>query len=232
MRQEKIKAIFDQQAATYDDQWKKTAPIREGLFFFLDAVFGDLPATAKILCVGAGTGEEMTFLAKRFPQWRFTAVDPSGQMLAVCRQKAEDEGFISRCRFHEGYLDTLPVEDSFDGATSFLVSQFILDPQARTDFFRGISTRLRPGGVLASSDLAWDTGSSQYDSMLRIWMKKMAAAKVSPEWLERMRETYATDVSILPPTRVESIIRAGGFEQPIRFYQAGLIHAWFSKRKM
>ncbi len=230
MHQEKIRAIFDQIAPNYDDQWKKTAPIREGLFYFLDSIFSDLPGTANILCVGAGTGEEMAFLAKRFPEWRFTAVEPSGPMLLVCRQKAEVEGFISRCRFHEGYLETLPKEGIFDGATSFLVSQFILDPQARTEFFREIAARLRPGGILVSSDLSGDSGSSQYDSMLNIWMKKMAAAKVSPEWIERMRETYTTDVAILTPAQVESIIRSGGFEEPIRFFQAGLIHAWFSSR--
>jgi tRNA (cmo5U34)-methyltransferase len=28
---------------------------------------------------------------------------------------------------------------------------------------------------------------------------------------------------------VASIIKAGGFGQPVMFYQAGLIHAWFSK---
>ncbi len=34
----------------------------------------------------------------------------------------------------------------------------------------------------------------------------------------------------LPAADVASILKAGGFDQPALFYQAGLIHAWFSKR--
>lgn len=230
MNKDEIKAVFDQQAAGYDEQWRKTAPIRDGLLFLLEAVFAELPANARILCVGAGTGVEMSYLAMRFPQWSFTAVEPSGAMLDVCRKKAENEGFIARCHFHEGYLDSLPGEDKFDAATCFLVSQFILEQEARSVFFRTIAARLRPGAILASSDLASDVGSNEYEALLHVWFKMMAAATgMPPQGLERMRAAYAKDVAILPPARVESIIRSGGFEAPVQFYQAGLIHAWFSK---
>ncbi|WP_366557486.1 methyltransferase domain-containing protein [Polaromonas sp.] len=66
-------------------------------------------------------------------------------MLDVCRNKAEKEGIISRCSFHEGYLESLPSQDAFDAATCFLVSQFILESEARTDFFRTIAVGLCPG---------------------------------------------------------------------------------------
>jgi tRNA (cmo5U34)-methyltransferase len=229
MRSDEIIAIFDQQASNYDKQWAKTAPIRDGLHFLLGSVFAELPINARILCVGAGTGEEMTYLAKRFPQWSFAAVEPSGAMLDVCRDKAVKEGFTSRCYFHEGYLDSLPNEEKFDAATCFLVSQFILEPEIRSDFFRTIAGRLRPGGVLASSDLASEVDSADYKALLRVWLNMMAAAGIPPEGLERMRNAYSKDVAILPPAAVASIIESGGFEAPVQFFQAGLIHAWFSK---
>ena len=229
MRRDEVKAIFDQQASSYDEQWAKTAPIRDGLLFLLEAVFAELPGNARILCVGAGTGEEMAYLAKRFPGWSFTAVEPSGAMLDVCRNKAEKRGFISRCYFHEGYLDSLPIKDKFDAATCFLVSQFILEQEARSAFFRAIAARLRPDGILASSDLASEAGSSEYEAILHIWLNMMATGGIPPEGLERMRAAYAKDVAILPPAQVVSIIKAGGFGAPVKFFQAGLIHAWFSK---
>lgn len=83
MSNDELKAIFDQQAAHYDKQWNKTSPIRDGLLFLLEAVFADLPENAHILSIGTGTGEELAYLAKRFPNWRFTAVEPSGEMLNV-----------------------------------------------------------------------------------------------------------------------------------------------------
>jgi tRNA (cmo5U34)-methyltransferase len=230
MRSEELIAVFDQQASGYDTQWARMAPIRDGLYFLLASIFAELPAEARILCVGAGTGAELAYLAGTFPRWRFTAVDPSGAMLSVCRQRANAEGFISRCDFHEGYLDSLPIEDLYDGATCFLVSQFVLAQAVRAEFFRAIAHRLVPGGVLASSDLASDVGSDAYDVLLRVWLQVMSSADIQAEVLERTRAAYAKDVAILPPNRIASIIESAGFEPPVQFFQAGLMHAWVSKR--
>lgn len=230
MRQDEIKAIFDQQAAGYDTQWARTAAIKDCLYFLLESLFAGLPPDARILSVGTGTGAELAHFAKKNPGWQFTAVEPSGPMLEVCRQRAEKEGFASRCRFHEGYLDSLPTTAPHDAAMCFLVSQFILDQQARIGFFREIADRLGPGGILASSDLASDVASPEYDVLLRAWMRMMAAADIPQEAMDRMRRAYANDVGVLPPGRIADIITAGGFETPVPFFQAGLIHGWVSKR--
>lgn len=230
MHQDEIKALFDQQAASYDTQWARTAPIKDCLYLLMESLFTELPVDARILCVGVGTGAELTHLAEKNPAWWFTVIEPSGSMLDVCRKRAEREGFASRCYFHEGYLSSLPVTGSHDAATCFLVSQFILDQQARSEFFREISHNLKPGGILASSDLASDMELSEYEVLLRAWMNMMAAADITPEGIDRMRKAYANDVGVLPPSRVASIIESGGFEPPVQFFQAGLIHAWLSKR--
>ena len=230
MNRDELKALFDQQAAGYDARWVKTLPIRNCLHLLLESVFAELPADARVLCVGVGTGAELAHLAQGNSEWRFTAVDPSGAMLEVCRQLAEKEGFAARCDFHQGYLESLSAVGQFDAATCFLVSQFILDQRARSGFFREIARQLKPGGILASSDLASDVQSPEYEVLLRAWMRMVAAADISPEGMDRMRTAYANDVGVLPPTRVASIIEAAGFEPPVQFFQAGLIHAWLSKR--
>ena len=223
MRSDELKTAFDQQASGYDNQWAKMAPIRDGLHFLLESVFTELPADARILCVGVGTGAELAHLARKFSRWSFTAVEPSGAMLDVCRHRAEKEGFTSRCYFHEGYLDSLPGKDLHDAATCFLVSQFILEQEARSEFFRTIANRLQPRGILASSDLASEVGSNDYEALLHVWLNIMAAADATLERLERMRAAYANDVAVLPPTAVASIIESGGFEAPVQFFQAGLL---------
>ena len=230
MQQEELKTLFDQQAAGYDKQWMKMAPIRDCLHYLLESVFADLPSNARILSVGVGTGAELAYLARVFPGWRFTAVDPSGAMIAVCRERAQAQGFASRCDFYEGYLESLPAMDAHDGATCFLVSQFILEQQARSQFFRAIAARLRSGGILASSDLASDMGSRNYDALLHTWLNMLASGGVQPDALERMRAAYAKNVAILPTGVIGSIIESAGFAQPVQFFQAGLIHAWFSRR--
>ena len=91
-------------------------------------------------------------------------------MLAVFRRKAEECGIASRCEYHEGYLDSLPPSELFDAATSILASQFVLDPAARTGFFRPIADRLRPGGILVNADLAADIATEGYRSLFEVWL--------------------------------------------------------------
>lgn len=230
MNHEQLKAMFDQQAPSYDQQWSKLAAFRDGLHMLIGSIFSELPISSRVLCVGAGTGAEMIYLAQRFPHWAFTAVEPSVLMLNVCRRRAEEHGFAARCSFHEGYLDSLPSTESFDAATCLLVSQFLVEQQARSNFFRTIAQRLQPNAILASSDLASDLKSEAYQSLLDVWLRTMATADVPPERLEQIRAAYGRDVAVLPAREIEAIIVSGGFESPIQFFQAGLIHAWYSRR--
>lgn len=231
MNDNELKALFDQMAPGYDKQWERTAPINQCLYFLLESVFAALPEDARILCVGAGTGSEILHLASRFPGWRFTAVEPARGMLDVCRRRADEAGIAERCEFHEGYLDSLPAGASYQAATSFLVSQFILDQTARSAFFEQIAERLVPGGMLASSDLSTEQDAPGYDDLLRVWQRTITPTDVSDEGLRRMKATYAKDVAVLPPAEVAAILRAGGFEAPRTFFQAGLIRAWFARRR-
>lgn len=230
MNKEELKSVFDQQASNYDQQWARMAAINNGLYFLLESVFSELPPEARILCVGVGTGKELIHLAKRNPGWRFTAVEPSGAMLDVCRQRATEERLDSRCYFHEGYLDSLPAMELHDAATCFLVSQFMLDKETRSGFFRQIASQLQPGGLLANSDLSSGTDSDNGDALLKVWWKVMATSNLSPEGLNRMKAAYAKDVAVLPSAEVKSIIKSGGFAAPVQFFQSGLIHAWFARR--
>jgi len=231
MHPDEIVSLFDQQAAGYDRQWARTAPIRECLYLLLDPLLAGLPHDARILCVGVGTGLEMAHLAQSHPGWTFTAVEPSAAMLDACRSRAEADGFAARCRFHHGFLDTLPADAPYQAATCFLVSQFIVDRAERARFFAGIAARLAGGGLLASTDLAADTASPAYATLLPAWMQMMAAAEVTPEAIERIRQAYARDVAVLPPDQIESILADGGFDNPARFFQAGLIHGWLSRKR-
>ena len=58
----------------------------------------------------------------------------------------------------------------------------------------------------------------------------MSPVPIEPDRLERTRAAYAKDVAILPPDAVAAIMQSGGFETPVQFFQAGLLHAWFARR--
>ena len=230
MNDAQLKALFDSQAAHYDTQWVRMKAMNDALHFLLESVFAELPADARVLCVGVATGTELINMALKNPGWQFTAVEPSGAMLDVCRRRVEEAGLTARCIFHEGYLSTLPKLVKHDAATCFLVSQFILDRSERSKFFAEIAHQLKIGGILASSDLSASNSAASFEALLKVWQYVMANADVTPDMLKRMREAYAKDVAVLPAAEVEAIIQAGGFAAPTPFFQAGLIHAWFATR--
>jgi len=232
MRKEELTALFDKQASSYDQQWGRMAPINDALHFLTSTVLSELPQNANILCVGAGTGTEILYLAQKFPGWRFTAVEPSTAMLDVLRRRAAEAGIASRCVFHAGYLDSLPAGESFHAATAFLVSQFMLDQQDRSAFFHSIAERLSPDGLLVSSDLAGHVSAPASGDLLSFWFRVMSGngALASADAIDRMREAYRRDVAVLPPSEVRDILARGGFDAPVLFFQAGMIHAWYARR--
>lgn len=71
---------------------------------------------------------------------------------------------------------------------------------------------------------------ADHESLLGVWMDVMMAGDATQEKRARMREDYAKDVAVLPPAAVVSLLESGGFEGSVQFYQAGLVHAWYSRR--
>lgn len=231
MKDEKPDRFNKDHASRYDKLNEKIAALNNSLHLFTRVILSELPADANILCVGAGTGAELIYLAKEFPGWHFTAVEPSEPMIDLCRKKAADLGIAERCTFHQGYLDSLPEFKPFNAATSFLVSQFILQRDNRINFFKQIADRLVPGGILVSSDLSFNTASTDYEKLLDIWLKLLKYSEWPAENLDKLPEVYRTNVSVLPHEEVEGIIESAGFNKPVKFLQNGLISAWLSVKK-
>ncbi len=222
-------AFDEKNAASYDERFAPLAAMTQALHLLMRGLWQELPEQARILCVGAGTGAEMMALAPHFPGWHFTAVDPSGPMLAICRRKAEAAGFAHRCSFHEGYLESLPRGEPFDAASCVLVSQFLLDREARISLFRDIASRLRPGGWMISADLAADLDRAPGSELLEQWMRLIRLTGASAEQCHQLRTAYRRDVSVVPPARIESILAEAGFARSLEIYHSLLLHAWASR---
>lgn len=231
MKNQESTVHFDQNAAaSYDEKTALWATSRDALFSLMRLIFAELPAESRILCVGAGTGTEMIALARAFPNWRFTAVEPASAMLDICRRKAEENGIASRCTFHEGYLDSLPASNPFDAVTCLLVSQFLKASDERSRFFGQIAQRLRPGGILISSDLVLGLSPPVHQSLFDVWLRMLGGSGWKEEDIEKMRAAWRLHIAALTAPEIEAIIAAGGFETPVLFFQTLFIHAWFSKR--
>ncbi|MDQ8202642.1 class I SAM-dependent methyltransferase [Pelagicoccus sp. SDUM812003] len=223
---------FDKrQAESYDARWQALAPLNDSLHLQLSLVLEEAPEEARVLCVGAGTGAELIALARRFSTWRFLAVDPSAPMLEVCRRKAEANGVADRCAFHVGHVSDVPeAEGVFDAATSLLVSHFIVNLEERLRYFRDIRERLRPGGVLVTSDLC-EAPRGQQAELMPVWLRMMRYAGATSEQVEGMLTSYEQNVSMLPEQAMENLLIEAGFSHPTLYAQSLLIRSWFARAK-
>lgn len=211
-------------AASYDDRFKPLAALKDALHLILRAVFAGLPADARILCVGAGTGAELLALAAAYPEWRFTVVEPATGMLDVCQQRAQAAEIDARCVFHAGYLDSLPEGELHQAATAILVSQFIHPVAERCAFYTQIAARLLPGGALMSGDLVVDE-----PAIWPAWLDVIRLLGFDDAKLANYRTNVEAAVALVTGDEMRTILTDAGFEAPMRIYQAGMIQAHLAR---
>ncbi|MFZ5428177.1 MAG: class I SAM-dependent methyltransferase [Thermodesulfobacteriota bacterium] len=231
MAERKVTEFFGEKAAgTYDERNRKIRAINDNLHLLIRLVLEDLPEDASILCVGVGTGADILGLADAFPGWRFTGVDPSEHMLAVCKDRMREHSLLSRCELIHGYVGEIPVEPRFDAVLCLLVTQFVKDPSARLDMFGDMAARLKLGGFLINSEISGDTASPEFQDMMRAW-KAMHRLTGAPEKnLEGMVRALREHVAVEPPSVIEGYLRDAGLGMPVRFFQALFIRAWYSRK--
>jgi tRNA (cmo5U34)-methyltransferase len=216
-------------AAAYDERNGQLAAISGNLHLLTRLILEYLPEDARVLCVGVGTGAEILSLAGARPGWTFVGVDPSAAMLAVCREKLSRAGLIGRCELIHGHVDRAPEGGAFDAVLSILVAHFV-GLEDRAGFYRNIRDRLRPGGCFVSAEISYDLESAGFPLMLPNWERVQRLMGATPDSLRALPDMLRDTLCVLSPARTEALLRDAGFENPIQFFQAFLIHGWFASR--
>lgn len=229
-----VMAAFDaEQAPSYDSRFAEMSAVRDVLHLIARAEFARLPADARILIAGAGTGAEVRTLARHFPEMRFALIDPSEPMLDVASTHAEAEGFAARCSFHVGYVEDVE-ETGFDGATSLLVSHFLTEAADRTAYFRSIADRLAPGAPCFNADLCTDCMRDDFPRLMETWLNMTALTGLTgmtAEGRANYVSAFGRDFAVHGPSEVEAMMEAAGFTRPVQCVQAGLIRGWMTAKR-
>jgi tRNA (cmo5U34)-methyltransferase len=97
-----------------------------------------------LLVIGAGGGAEIERFLPPNPGWRITGVDPSYDMLALARAKAERLRVTERVTLVRGTVEDVPAGAAFDAAACLFVLHFLPD-EAKLALMRGAAARLHPG---------------------------------------------------------------------------------------
>lgn len=176
-----------------------------------------LPAAARVLVVGAGTGTELVRLAQWAPGWRFVAVDPSEGMLAAAREKLARTGIGDRVRPVVSTIEDFETEEAFEGAVSLLVGHFMADDGARGGFLRAIAERLAPGGTYVTVDTAIPEVIAHLSTVYERWaVLNGLSVKDAAAMTQRVRLQHKG----VSAARLAELFAEAGFTRPRMMFKA------------
>lgn len=185
---------------------------------------------ASVLVVGAGgTGLDVTTAALLEPGWRFTAVDPSPDMLKLARDAYERAGIADRVILHEGELSSLPSGQTFDAAIVVGVIHHLPSESAKADLLRMIASLLGGGSPMI---IAGNRGAyASQPLLLGVWRERWRQFGAAPSESERKLATIMQGAE--PPASDEALadlLRLSGFEQPTLYFSSLFWGAWMTRR--
>lgn len=224
-----VDAFEGERAEGYDRQFEKLFAFGEFMRLAARIALGDLPADARVLCVGVGTGTEIVSLAQERPGWRFLGVDPSASMLGVAQRKLLAAGLSERVELKEGYVEDVAQGAEFDGATALLVSHFLTERPERVRFFSEIRRRLKPNARLFFADISPDPDPAIRDLEVEAWLGMLAYSGMDEEMRAAWKEKFGVAFAAHDSADVEHIVAEAGFAAPFRLMQSILVRGWVAK---
>src|SRR5271157_3593849 len=172
-----------------------------------------------ILVVGAGGGVELSVFARECPGWKFTAVDPSAEMLRQARAKLDSVGAADRVTWVQGEVEK-SLKGPFDAATSFLALNFV-DVDRRLAILRDIHARLKKDAPFLVIDGCSDKSSKRFENDLRIYAAFARRNGAPSDLVQRAVAMQRESLYSVLPEREVALLSEAGFVDARLFY-AGL----------
>lgn len=215
-------------ANAYEDQIQRIIPTYPHIFSMAETYLAHLlPERADVLVVGAGGGKELLAFGQPNPEWVFTGVDPSPQMLAIAKKRIDSVGLTNRIHLVEGKVEDLPPGERYDAATSLLVLHFLPDAE-KVSMLQTIAKNLSPGAPLLLASLVGAPGTPPFGMHLSAWSSHWESAGVQPEALQTQKKGVTEQMHLISETDVFDILENAGFINIERFYYSYMVGGWIA----
>lgn len=220
---------FTAGAGDYERRIRTLVPGYDTLHELSAAVLrAQLPDDARVLCIGAGTGEEIARLASAGPHWRLTGADPSADMLGQARARLQQAGVLDRVELVAGHAETLPASSPYDAGTLILVLHFLKDAAARAALLGAIAARLKPGAPLLLASL-YREGDA--DAVLDAWKALQVLGGLPHAAVEERMAPRLAEARPVGDAELAGLLADAGFGPPTRYFQGLMMAAWVAWRR-
>ncbi len=116
----------------------------------------DPTAAMRVADIGCGTGASALVLAKGLSNAHITAIDAAAPFIERLPERAQAAGVAARIDARVGMMEELPFGD---GELDLIWSEGAIYNMGFAEGVRAWRRHLRPGGVLAVSELSWTTAA-------------------------------------------------------------------------
>jgi tRNA (cmo5U34)-methyltransferase len=216
-------------AAGYDERIRKLFPFYETIHTAINAALRTvLAAESEVLIVGAGTGAEILELGKTNPKWRFLGVDPAQPMLDLAKEKIQAAGLGERVHLLNGYVDDLPADRLYDGATVAMVLHFVPDDGGKLKLLCEVAKRLKSGAPLVLMDAHGDLSAAGSKLFLQAWKHQQNLAGVKWDEVESGMKERMKTIHLVSSARMEQLLTEAGFHRIQRFFQVFILGGWIA----
>ena len=221
---------FDaKRAQGYDDRIEQMIPGYHVMQRLSEVFLGtELPETASVLMVGAGTGAEVVECGTKHPGWSITAVDPSAEMVKLGRAKTDAAGLSGRVHWIAEPLGKVPTEPSFDGATLLLVLHFLASPE-KQKLLDKIAERLKPGAPLVVSTFVGDPTNTRTKKIYELSKAHALANGLDRAEVEDKLNLNRKDIFLVPEEQIKTLLRDSGFIDIQRIVQGLAMTTWIAR---
>lgn len=217
-------------AAAYDRKIRKLMPgyevLHETAAFLLAQL---LPAQARILVLGSGTGEELLRYAALNPEWRLVGVEPATAMNEAARARIEAAGLGGRIDLIEADFAGAELEGQFDAAVSLLVLHFLSDDGAKAAYLAKLAALLPSGAPCLLADLSACEDPAVYGELFEAWRRQQLATRHS-EGVALDFFHLAHNIFPSTPLRSAALLAEAGFEAIQPFFRSFLLEGRWLKR--
>lgn len=197
----------------YDQHIRKLIPAYELVHQQIQVLLKlHLATHPHVLIVGCGTGHELIELAKQFPDWQFTAIDPAIHMIDKVKEKIDAAQLPNKIDLM--CADTSILEDhpqQFDAALSILVAHFVED---KKNFYIDIYNALKPQGLCISYDLMQ---LQQQDGLKFKYLAEITG--LHPKQSQAMYERFDEDFHLITIAQMQKLYAEIGFTSSEIFCQ-------------